>query len=120
MSLTYDKSKKFIEDNRYPIFRAGVDPTRIHVEGPMYLGWCGYLGYIPMLDIKLVTTGELRTIIANQVSLGKAIRKLSPLEDGFGEYKTYYLSRVAEGRMAPYLLERANDSEVKDAASASG
>lgn len=110
-----DKPKETVMvGNHYPIFKATVKPeTVIVVDGP-YVIFSKIQGFVPAIDIDSPEWPDpsQRTMIVNQMSVGKAMfgawqdnidQNGYPYNSLYG--KRFNISRVAEGRMAPYKIE---------------
>ena len=99
-----------ITGNHYPLFKATIVPKDVVVVYGPYVIFSKIQGFVPAIDI---TGGcdEMYTFIVNQMSVGKALfqRWLKPVEGAKEDAKlseaTLRISRVAEGRMAPYKIE---------------
>lgn len=107
-----------MKGNRYPLFKATTTPQEVVVIDGPYVIFSEIQGFVPAIDItvKKAEGGYCEaTWIINPMSVGKVL--LAPWTSRQDEILGHSLqgfklmvSRVAEGRMAPYKVEVISDT----------
>ncbi len=97
-------SSTIVSGNSFPLLKAGTTPELFEVVCRPYVVFSKIQGFVPALDLcSLDQVGQTATMIINQISVGRAL--FDTWRNGrLNEGLRLKISRVAEGRTAPYTI----------------
>ncbi len=107
-------ARLLVTGNQYPIYKASTTPEIVRIlPGSPYVIHSAIQGFVPAINIKRViwTADNMsvqdpssvpQTMIINQMSVGKAL--FHEWRTGGMDGLTLSVSRVAEGKTAPYKI----------------